>query len=160
MSKCICGKKCKGLRGLKVHQRSCRAITSLNSDNIVIDNIEQDAIENHFVTTNSNQDEFPFLKEGVKLPKSPEDWNLAHLYFHAELSSINIKNNLNEAMNLINSIVYNYFRDNYGYKNTISEEEIALKERYKHFSKKDLKKELKILRLNNTSTSIIEQYIY
>ena len=69
----ICGKKCKGLRGLKVHQRSCRAITSLNSDNIVIDNIEQDAIENHFVTTNSNQDEFPFLKEGVKLLKSPED---------------------------------------------------------------------------------------
>ena len=46
---------------------------SLNNSNIVLDNIEQDAIENHFVTTNSNQDEFPFLKEGVKLPKSPED---------------------------------------------------------------------------------------
>ena len=137
----ICGKKCKGLRGLKVHQRSCRAITSLNSDNIVIDNIEQDAIENHFVTTNSNQDEFPFLKEGVKLLKSPEDQNLANLYFHSELSSITIKNNLNEAMSLKNSIVYNYFRDNYGYKNKISEEQIALKERYKHFSKKDLKKE-------------------
>ena len=26
--KCICGKKCKGLHGLKVHQRLCRAITS------------------------------------------------------------------------------------------------------------------------------------
>ena len=59
-------------------------------------------------------------------------------------------------MNLMNSIVYNYFRDNYGYKNTISEEEIALKERYKHFSKKDLKKELKTLKLNNASTSIIK----
>ena len=69
----ICGKKCKGLRGLKVHLRSWRAITSLNCDNIVIDNTEQDATENHFVTTNSNQDEFPFLKEGVKLLKSPED---------------------------------------------------------------------------------------
>ena len=127
--KCICGKICKGLRGLKVHQRSCRAITSLNNDNIVIDNIEQDAIENHFVTTNSKQDEFPSLKEGVKLPRSPEDWCLANLYFHSELLSINIKNNLNEAMSLMNSIVYNYFRDNCGYKNTISEEEIALKER-------------------------------
>ena len=102
MSKCICGKKCKGLRGLKVHQRSCRAITSLNNDNIVIDNTEQDAIENHFVTKNSNQDEFPSLKGGVKLPKSPEDWNLANLYFHSELSSINIKNNLNEAMSFMN----------------------------------------------------------
>ena len=59
-------------------------------------------------------------------------------------------------MNLMNSIVYNYFRDNYGYKNTISEEEIALKERYKHFSKKDLKKELKTLKLNNASINIIK----
>ena len=103
--KCICGKKCKGLRDLRVHQRSCRAITSLNNDNIVIDNTEQDVIENHFVTTNIKQDEFPSLKEGVKLPKSPEDWNLANLHFHSELSSIDIKNNLNEAMSLMNSTV-------------------------------------------------------
>ena len=60
----------KKLHGLKVHQRSCRAITSLNSNNIVIDIIEQDAIENHFVTTNSKQDEFPSLKEGVKSPRT------------------------------------------------------------------------------------------
>ena len=115
--KCICGKKCKGLRGLKVHQRSCRAITSLNNNNFVIDNIKQDAIENHFVTTNSKQNEFPSLKEGVKLPKSPEDWRLANLYFHPELSSINIKNNLNEATCLMNCTVYSCFRENYGYKN-------------------------------------------
>ena len=56
-----------------IRDHLCRAITSLNDDNIVIDNTEQDAIENYFVTTNSNQDDFPFLKEGVKLPKSPED---------------------------------------------------------------------------------------
>ena len=68
--------------------------------------MEQDAIENHFVTTNSKQNEFPSLKEGVKLLKSPEDWRLANLYFHSELSSINIKNNLNEAMSLMNSTVY------------------------------------------------------
>ena len=56
----------------------------------------------------------------------------------------------------MNSIVYNYFRDNFGYKNTISEEEIALKERYKHFSKKDLKKESKTLKLRSTSINIIK----
>ena len=39
--KCNCGKKSKGLCGLKVHQRSCRAITSLSSSNFVIDNIKQ-----------------------------------------------------------------------------------------------------------------------
>ena len=55
--KCNCGEKSKGLCGLKVHQRSCRAITSLSSSNFVIGNIKQDATENRFVTTNSKQDE-------------------------------------------------------------------------------------------------------
>ena len=40
--KCICGKICKGLCGLKEHQRSSRPFTSLNNDNIVDDNIEKD----------------------------------------------------------------------------------------------------------------------
>ena len=102
------------------------------------------------------QDEFTSLKEGVKLPKSLEDWCLTDLYFHSELSSINIKNNLNKAMILTNSTVYNYFRDNYGYKNTISEEEINLKERYKNLSRTDLKKESKTLKLNNASINIIK----
>ena len=35
-------------------------------------------------------------------------------------------------------------------------EEITLKERYKNFSKKDLKKELKTLNLNNASINIIK----
>ena len=117
--KCNCGKKSKGLCGLKVHQRSCRAITSLSSSNFVIDNIKQDATENCFVTTNSKQDEFPFLKEDVKLPKSLEDWYSANMYFHSELSTINIKNNLNEAMRVMNSTICNFFCDNYGHRNSI-----------------------------------------
>ena len=56
-------KNVKRLRDLKVHQRSCRAITSLNNDNIVIDKMEQDAIGNHFVTTNRKQDEYLLLKK-------------------------------------------------------------------------------------------------
>ena len=58
-------------------------------------------------------------------------------------------------MSLMNSTVYNYFRHNYGYKNTTPVEEIALKERYKHISKKNLKKQLKTLKLNNASINII-----
>ena len=59
-------------------------------------------------------------------------------------------------MSLMNSTAYNYFCDNYGYKNTISEEAIILKERYKIFSMKDLKKELKNLKSNNASINIIK----
>ena len=37
---CSCGKQCKGLRGLKVHQRSC-GVVKLVSDNFT-DNLEND----------------------------------------------------------------------------------------------------------------------
>lgn len=95
--KCICGRICKGLRGLKAHQRSCRSITSLKDENTVDnENInKQHVMNNQFATANNNdKDESPSLKEGIKLPKSPEDWRLANMYFHSELSKINIKGNL------------------------------------------------------------------
>ena len=56
----------------------------------------------------------------------------------------------------MNSTVYNYFLDNYGYENAISEEKIALKKRFKNSSKKDLREELKILKLNNASINTIK----
>ena len=58
-------------------------------------------------------------------------------------------------MSLKNSTEYNYLRDNYDYKYFILEEETALKENYKIFSKKDLKKELKTLKLNNSSINTV-----
>ena len=59
-------------------------------------------------------------------------------------------------MSLMNSTVYNYFLHNYGYEKAISEEKIALKERFKNSSKKDLKEELKILKLSNASINTIK----
>ena len=59
-------------------------------------------------------------------------------------------------MSLMNTTVCNYSRDNYGYKNVISEEEIVLKMRYKSLSKKDLKMKLKTLKMNNASINTIK----
>ena len=59
-------------------------------------------------------------------------------------------------MSLMNTTVCNYSRGNYGYKNVISEEEIALKMRYKNLSKKDLKMKLKTLKMNNASINTIK----
>ena len=56
----------------------------------------------------------------------------------------------------MNTTVCNYSRGNYGYKNVISEEEIALKMRYKNLSKKDLKMKLKTLKMNNASINTIK----
>ena len=43
--KCCCGKVCKGARGLKMHQRSCRVILGLNEE-LLEHVIEQEQVSN------------------------------------------------------------------------------------------------------------------
>ena len=64
------------------------------SDNIV-DNVENDYNElndnNNFDVNNDNNlsdgtaNESPSLKNGVKLPASTNDWDIANKYFHSNL---------------------------------------------------------------------------
>ena len=42
--KCCCGKVCKGIRGLKMHQRSCRVMEGLAKE--VYEELEDEMIEN------------------------------------------------------------------------------------------------------------------
>ena len=79
--------KCKGLRGLKAHQRSCRTIKTLcnevlddlNSNNRT-DSQEEITIDEHIVNEHAN------LKTGINLPKNDKDWETANSFFHLELS--------------------------------------------------------------------------
>ena len=94
---CCCGKKCKGHRGLKKHQRSCRTINGLQ--NITTSDL------NHEGTTSSEDDDnevgidsLPgdtcnnlILKKGVKLPKSDRQWNNANTFFKSVLFIDEIK---------------------------------------------------------------------
>ena len=77
--KCCCGKVCKGPRGLKMHQRSCRIIddledelkqqmTEILSDQENEENIDQLEHENLSINI---QEDVPDLRKGIKLPKSP-----------------------------------------------------------------------------------------
>ena len=82
--KCCCGKKCKGLRGLKSHQRSCRVIKCLNEEMVStndtkIDEIINDNI-NDFIVEN-----LPELKPGIKLPKTETGWKEANTYLKSVL---------------------------------------------------------------------------
>ena len=85
--KCACGKKCKGLRGLKAHQRSCRTINTLcnevlddlNSNNRT-DQQEEITIDENIVNEHAN------LKTRINLPKNDKDWEIANSFFHLELS--------------------------------------------------------------------------
>ena len=74
--KCSCGKKCKGLRGLRSHQRSCKAIKGLSDDEVNDNELDytnefDDAIES---ITDNITEEVPFLKSGVKLPSNKAQW--------------------------------------------------------------------------------------
>ena len=68
---CSCGKICNGLRGLKMHQRSCRVIQGLSDISIEDNRIYS---ENANGTTNSYSSNIsntmPVIKPGIKLPKA------------------------------------------------------------------------------------------
>ena len=69
---CGCGKKCKELRGLKTHQRTCRFVMGLNEELIQPEQdneLETNDIEN-LISTSSNPD----LKPGIKLPQTEPEW--------------------------------------------------------------------------------------
>ena len=112
--KCCCGKKCKGLRGLKSHQRSCQVIKGLNEEMVSTIDTEIDEI------INDNLDDFiaenlPELKPGIKLPKAETGWKEADTYFRSVLHAgdINISN-LNISVKNMNNIIYEYFAKNFG----------------------------------------------
>ena len=149
-----CGKRCKGLRGLKPHQRSCR-IKSM-SDNIV-DNVGNDYNElndnNNFDINNANSlsddtaNEPPSLKNGVKLPTWTNDWDIANTYFHSNFTLSQIsENGTEETVRHLNDTVYNYFIDNFELADSAKEDELNLTEMSKNFTKRQLKKELKQLK--------------
>ena len=95
--KSCCGKVCKGIRGLKMHQRSCKIMEGLarnaygemeeDSDNNSLDQEANDIISQSLMSYNDTCT----LKKGIKLPKSPLEWSTANDYFKSTLSNYPIK---------------------------------------------------------------------
>jgi len=85
---CHCGRKCKGRRGLRAHQRRCRTIDAL----VGIDpNINRAVFNGEVLHVNTNNDNItdsisqgvrPVLSlqpvKGLRLPRSKEAWKEAH----------------------------------------------------------------------------------
>ena len=154
------GKKCKGLRGLKAHQRSCRTIKTLcnevlddlNSNNRT-DQQEEITIDENIVNEHAN------LKTGINLPKNDKDWETANSFFHLELSIDDINTvSLDKVVNKFNETIYNYFRDNYGTVKNNKEKERKFNEKYKNSTKSQLKKQLKSLK--NQSPNNVDEVRY
>ena len=96
---CCCGKNCKGIIGLKMHQRSCSVFNGLdeNFSEMVREDILESVKNEEIDTENENlrnqtdvlqeSEETVLLKRGVKLPKSCSDWSLANDHFKGVLSN-------------------------------------------------------------------------
>ena len=152
--------KCKGLRGLKAHQRSCRTIKTLcnevlddlNSNNRT-DQQEEITIDENIVNEHAN------LKTGINLSKNDKDWETTNSLFHLELSIDDVNTvSLDEVVNKFNETIYNYFRDNYGTVKNSKEKERKFNEKYKNSTKSQLKKQLKSLK--NQSTNNVDEVRY
>ena len=156
--KCCCGKICKGARGLKMHQRSCRVVHGLDTE-LYADIEEQSNVDTPIIPENDqstenealmvNDQNIPNLKRGIKLSTSDAEWSTANDYFKFALQSNQpiASQDLDTNINLLNNIVYDYFAQNFGY--TDSPPDNSLINRYKDYTVKDLKKALKTLKSSN-----------
>ena len=163
--KCCCGKICKGARGLKMHQRSCQVTHSLN-DELSADLEEQITTDNTADTPENdnsindidmtNDESFPELKQGIKLPKNDSGWQTANDYPKCALQFNDpiTMQDVNSKIKLLNDVIYNYFADNFGHNETVPDKSMVAK--YKDYTAKELKKALQNLKSNKGDLSEIK----
>ena len=143
---CECGKKCKGLRGLKTHQRTCRFVMGLNEELIQPEQdneLETNDIED-LILTSSNPD----LKPGVKLPQTEPEFAFTEdfLRSHLNIEDIQSDSDLDALITNMNDTAYGFLAKNYGPVERGHNIDIELEDTYKNFSKQQLKKELSRLK--------------
>ena len=155
------------MKGLKTHQRSCRTLHGLNrnlntklqedilesakeSDVFSMDSQSMDIPENAI-----NCEEIVVLKRGVKLPKSAIDWSLANEQSKAVLSNQPIRNEgLDLNIERLNNAIFKYFRMTHGKVGRGDDGDLGNK--YKLYTVRDIKRELKQLKQHNGNINEIK----
>ena len=164
---CCCGKKCRGMNGLKMHQRSCRILIGLNynSNAQLQEGILESAkgpdvlsVDSHSVDIPENlinTEEIVALKPGVKLPKSAMDWLLANEHFKAVLSNQPIRNEgVDSNIQQLNNFIFEYFRMTCG--EVDRGDDVNLSNKYKLYTFRNLKRELSQLKKHNGNINEIK----
>ena len=79
-------------------------------------------------TNYSTEENFSDLKKGIKLPKSPLQWSTANDFFKLTFSNHPIKSDdLNNNINTMATVIYNYFSENFGFVDYNNSVEFAKK---------------------------------
>ena len=84
-------KSCKGARGLKMHQRCCRVVVDLEQEiqeemTELLTEQNEDITESDASPVNSQED-FPDLRKGIKLTRSPSQWKTTNEFFKLTFSN-------------------------------------------------------------------------
>ena len=156
-----------GYKGLKIHHRSCKFIFGLREYltktllDHVVENNERPGYNETDELNNSNQsesittDDQSNVKNGVKLPKTNDQWATAESFFKAELPTHEIgKDNMDLITQKLSDATYDYFDREFG--SVVNTSDTECKDKYKNFSKHQLRKALKTLKSSNMENSLTE----
>ena len=82
--KCCCSKSCKGIKGLRIHQRSCKLVHNLGEEESTID---ESCCEIEECPEVYLADHFE-VNPGVRLPRSDNEWLLANTFFKSTFVNV------------------------------------------------------------------------
>ena len=147
---CYCGKKCKRLRGLKTYQRSCHVVDIPNIKELF--EMQDEYVSEESDEERNEEKQINHVKErvlkGIKLPKNKDQWNVANDFFKVALQVNDLIKNIDDSVQTLQRIIYNYFKSNYSNVGSIIEE---FSNTYDNMSRNQLKKALKQLKERNDS---------
>ena len=109
--KCSCGKECKGIKGLKVHQRRCHVIEHMEEE----DQLPEFENSNIGSCEHFNNDLYVLsfdlsstvnIKAGIKLPRSAEQCTAANDYFKTIFLNLDLKpENIDSSIRFMNDTI-------------------------------------------------------
>ena len=127
----------------------------------VVENHERPGYSEPAELNNSNQsesiniDDHSDVKNGVKLSKPNDQWATAKSFFKAELPTHEIgKDNLDSITQKLSDTIYGYFHPEFG--SVVKTSATEFKDKYKDFSKHQLRKALKTLKSSNLENNLRE----
>ena len=140
-----------------MHQRSCKTIEGLAKQKAdLCEELANDDLEQNEIIDYGNFGP-PLIKTGVKFPETNQDWYTANTFFQVHLDRRKINDeDIDECVQDMNDLAYDYFKDNYGLVNDISAEVKRLEERYKNYNRNKLKRAMKYLKSQNDNTLTAE----
>ena len=149
---CYCGKVCKGLRGLQAHKRACRILDIPDMKALFEEELQEVNDVNELNNDGDDNYQHKILENnlklnGVKLPSSKQEWDLANDFFKTSFPYADDIIDINEYVCNFQKAIYSYFHDNYGEaKKQFANEEYHEFDHYKVMSNRKLKQSLRNLK--------------